>query len=70
MAKSKFATAVEETGKKVVDALVKATDEADEKAMWNAALSVIVFLVKSSKNKIDDVLVIPIIEAFRKRFAL
>ena len=70
MAKSKFATAVEETGKKVVEALVKATDEADEKAMWNAALSVIVFLVKSSKNKIDDVLVIPIIEAFRKRFAL
>lgn len=70
MAKSKFAQAVEQTGKKVVEALVKATDEADEKAMWNAALSVVVFLVKSSKNKIDDVLVIPIIEAFRKRFAL
>lgn len=70
MGKSKFALAVEETGKKVVDALVKATDEADEKAMWNAALSVIVFLVKSSKNKVDDVLVLPIIEAFRKRFAI
>lgn len=70
MAKSKFAVAVQETGKKVVDALVKATDEADEKAMWNAALSVLVFLVKSSKNKIDDVLVIPLIEAFRKRFAV
>lgn len=70
MAKSKFAQAVEETGKKIVEQLNKATDEADEKAMWNAALSVIVFLVKSSKNKIDDVLVIPIIEAFRKRFAV
>ena len=70
MAKSKFAVAVQDTGKKLVESLVKATDEADEKAMWNAALSVIVFLVKSSKNKIDDVLVIPIVEAFRKRFAL
>lgn len=70
MAKSKFALAVQDTGKKIVDNLVKATDEADEKAMWNAALSVIVFLVKSSKNKIDDVLVIPIVEAFRKRFAV
>jgi hypothetical protein len=70
MAKSKFALAVQDTGKKIVDNLVKATDEADEKAMWNAALSVIVFLVKSSKNKVDDFLVIPIIEAFRKRFAL
>jgi len=70
MTKSKFAVAVQDTGKKLVDALVKATDEADEKAMWNAALSVIVFLVKSSKNKVDDVLVIPIIEAFRKRFAI
>lgn len=70
MAKSKFAVAVEESGKKIVDALVRATDEADEKAMWDAALSVIVFLVKSSKNKIDDVLVLPIVEAFRKRFAI
>lgn len=70
MAKSKFALAVQDTGKKIVENLVKATDEADEKAMWNAALSVIVFLVKSSKNKVDDFLVIPIIEAFRKRFAL
>lgn len=70
MAKSKFALAVQESGKKIVENLVKATDEADEKAMWNAALSVIVFLVKSSKNKVDDFLVIPIIEAFRKRFAL
>lgn len=70
MAKSKFQTAVEESGKKVVESLVRATDEADEKAMWNAVLSVMVFLVKSSRNKIDDVLVIPIVEAFRKRFAV
>lgn len=70
MAKSKFAIAVQETGKKVVEALVRATDEEDEKAMWNAALTVIVFLVKSSKTKIDDVLVLPIVEAFRKRFAI
>jgi hypothetical protein len=70
MAKSKFALAVQDTGKKIVDNLVKATDEADEKAMWNAALSVIAFLVKSSRNKVDDFLVIPIIEAFRKKFAL
>jgi len=70
MAKSKFAVAVEQSGKKVVETLVRATDEADEKAMWNAALSVLVFLVKSSKNKIDDMLVVPIIEAFRKRFAV
>lgn len=70
MAKSKFAIAVEETGKKIVDGLVKATDDADEKAMWNAALSVLIFLVKSSKSKVDDVLVLPIIDAFKKRFAL
>lgn len=70
MAKSKFAQAVESSGKRIVDALVKATDEADEKAMWNAALSVLIFLVRSSKNKVDDIMVIPIIEAFRKRFAL
>ena len=65
-----FAKAVEESGKKVVDLLVKATDEADEKKMWDAALSVIVFLVKNSKNKIDDLIILPIVEAFRRRFSV
>ena len=70
MAKSKFNVLLEKNGKKVVAAIVKATDEANEKAMWNAGIAFIIFLVKASKNKIDDVLVIPILEAFRKRFGL
>lgn len=70
MAKSKFKVMLDESGKKIVEAIVKATDEADEKAAWNAGISFLVFLVKASKNKIDDVLVIPILEAFKRRFGV
>lgn len=48
--------------------LKSATDEEDEKQLWDKALDIIEILVESTPTKIDDFIVKPLIGILRRRF--
>jgi len=51
-----------------VDKLQQATDEEDEKQIWDKALDIVEILVESTPTKIDDFIVKPLIGILRRRF--
>lgn len=50
-----------------VEALQKASDDEDEKALWDAGLDLIECLVEYTPTKIDDFIVKPLIGILRRR---
>jgi len=52
----------------IITTLEKATDEEDEKSLWDSALDLVETLVEMTPTKIDDVIFKPIIRIFRRRF--
>lgn len=52
------------------DFILKSSDEPDEKEAWNEALSLIEYMVKASKNRIDDAVFLPLITLFRNRYKI
>lgn len=52
----------------LVDKLKAATDEDDEKQIWDKALDIVEILVEATPTKIDDFIVKPLIKILRRRF--
>jgi hypothetical protein len=54
--------------KAILAKLEQATDEENEKVMWDKALDIIEMLIEDSKTKIDDWTIKPLIKIVRRRF--
>lgn len=52
----------------LAEKLKKATDEEDEKQIWDKALDIVEILVEATPTKIDDFFVKPMIGILRRRF--
>lgn len=52
----------------LLEKLREATDEENEKIMWDKALDIIEILIEDSKTKIDDWTILPLIRIVRRRY--
>ncbi len=53
---------------KITGAIEGASDDPDEKLIWDAALDLVELVVESTPTKIDDFLVKPLLRILRRRF--
>lgn len=54
--------------KGLLEKLEQATNEENEKVMWDKALDIVEILIEDSKTKIDDWTIKPLIRIIRRRF--
>ncbi len=54
----------------IVDDIKKATDDQQEKVLWDKALDLVETIVEATPTKIDDFVIKPIIKIIRNRFSI